>query len=257
MGFLDRLLGRVPSGQQRPTGGGGWGAAPAPDRRPAPTGGATGEDERALARYRYLLRTASPDQVEAVHAEAFARLTADQRRLLLEELARTAPAGERVASDQPADLARAATRAELRSPGYLESTLGRRGFGGGAFAGVGLGSSFAGSMLGTVAGFVVASAVADVLFDGFDSSPEAQDLAAGGTADTSADEADVQQAADTGTGSDTAAGGDGGWDAGAGAADGAAAGDAGGGWFGGDSGGGFSDFGGGGGDFGGGDMGGF
>ena len=32
-------------------------------------------DEQAIARYRYLLRTAPPEAIEQAHAEAFAQLT--------------------------------------------------------------------------------------------------------------------------------------------------------------------------------------
>ena len=91
-----------------------------------------GEDERAIARYRYLLRTAPPEELERVHAEAFSRLTPEQRAQVLAELSRDLPAGERPPTDDPASMARSATRAELRQPGYLEQTFSR-----GRFAGAG------------------------------------------------------------------------------------------------------------------------
>nr|WP_284286932.1 hypothetical protein [Angustibacter aerolatus] len=58
MGFLDRLLGREPRQQ------GGW-QPPAQQQvpqAPRPAGGPQGDDERAVARYRYLLRTAPPEE---------------------------------------------------------------------------------------------------------------------------------------------------------------------------------------------------
>lgn len=224
MGFLDRLLGREPQPQGRQQ----WGAPPPsgqPYDVPSPRGGASSEDERAIARYRYLLRTAQPEDIEKVHAEAFAQLSPEQRQMVLQRLTEDLPESERPRTDQPAELARSATRAEMRQPGYLQGAFGRGG------GGMGMGGMFAGSMLGTIAGFVVGSAIADAMLGGYESSPEAA------------------QAGDAGGD----AGGDGGGDTG-GDAGGDASGDAGGDIGGGDAGGGFGDFGGG--DFGG-DFGGF
>ena len=233
MGFLDRLLGRTPTEQYRQEAGWDTGrsirSAATPPRPPA------SEEERAVARYRYLLRTAPPEQLEALHAEAFATLTPEQRLQLLRELATASP-DEAGTSAEPAALARTATRAELRRPGTLQNTLSRGSFGGGT----GMGGMFAGSMMGTIAGVVIGSAIADTLFGGYAASPEAQD------------------AGDTGT--DAAGSGDSGSDAGdPGSEDASDAGyagdpsgtDAGGDWVAG------GDWGGGDGDFGGGDFGGF
>ena len=183
MGFLDRLLGREPQGQpgrgpqQYPP----QNAAPVTSPGPGRTEAGGGEDERAIARYRYLLRTAPPEALEQVHAEAFARLTPDQRAHVLAELSRDLPPGERPAGDDPQSLARTATRAELRQPGYLEQTfsrsrfggMGGMGMGGMGMGGVGMGGTILGSMMGTIAGVVVGSAIADALFDGYGDSPEA------------------------------------------------------------------------------------
>ena len=119
MGFLDRLLGRTPTEQQRQAPAAG---RPASSPTPPPPGAS--EDERAVARYRYLLRTAPPEQLEAMHAEAFAKLTPEQRQQVLRELTTAAP-GEAGTSSEPADLARAATRAEMRQPGTLQNTFSR------------------------------------------------------------------------------------------------------------------------------------
>lgn len=224
MGFLDKLLGREPLQQQRPQ-------QPQPPTGqpyavPAPRGGASSEDERAIARYKYLLRTAPPEDIERVHTEAFAKLSPEQRQMVLQRLNEDLPEGERPRSDQPADLARSATRAEMSRPGYLQGA-----FGGGRGGGMGMGGMIAGSMLGTIAGVVVGSALADMMLGGYDSSPEAQEAG-----DATADAGDTD---DTG---------DAGGDAGDGAGD---TGDAGGSDFGDFGGGGdFGDFGGGG-DFGG------
>ena len=177
MGLLDRLFGRRPRGydDRRDDDGHGYdpGAGraygydegPARSRHPA--------DEQAIERYRYLLRTAPPDQIEQAHAEAFAQLTPEQRRQVLGRLGEAVPAGERPASDDPRTLARAATRAELRQPGFMERTFGGPGrpgpgygggYGGGS-GGPGIGGMIGGSMLGTIGGLVIGTAVADALFD--------------------------------------------------------------------------------------------
>jgi hypothetical protein len=234
MGFLDRLLGRPPQEQQRQDAY-GRGPAPAYGSSPTPPRPGATEDERAVARYRYLLRTAPPEQLEAIHAEAFAKLTPEQRQQVLRDLTAAAPS-EAGSSSEPADLARAATRAEMRNPGTLQSTFSRGSSGGG----MGMGGTIAGSMMGTIAGVVVGSAIANTLFGGYDQSPEAQEAGDGG-GEAGGDTGDVS--GDAGhTGVD--AGGDPGY-----AADTSGGDAAGGDWGGG------GDFGGG--DFGGGDFGGF
>ena len=133
MGLLDRLFGRrsrpreqydPPRGYRSQEGRG----------RPQDL-----SDDQAVARYRYLLRTAPPEQIEQAHAEAFAQLTPDQRQQVLTQLAAGVPAAERPRSDDPQTLARVATRAELRQPGFLERTLGGPGYGGGYGPGYGRG----------------------------------------------------------------------------------------------------------------------
>lgn len=207
MGLLDRLLGRedrsaAPRQQQA------WNPEPG---RPQKT-----DDEAAIERYRYMLRTAPPDQVEQAHAEAFAKLTPEQRRQVLADLSAEVPPGERAQSDDPRSLARMATRAEMRQPGTMERTLGRSG------GGMGMGGMIAGGLLASVAGAFIGTAIADAMFD-FDDSGEGADSAGAG---------DTEAAADTGDagGDQTDAGGDHGGDHGGGDAGG---GDFGGGDFGG------------------------
>jgi hypothetical protein len=160
MGFLDRI----------------FGSNPAPHEQRAPVG--TSADDQAIARYRYLLRTAPPEAVEQAHTEAFAQLTPEQRAEVLRQLSAELPASERAGAPQHADpqaLARMATRAELRQPGFLERVFGARGFGPGGLApgGVGLGGMMAGTLLSSIAGTFIGSAIAHQFLDGFDSSPEA------------------------------------------------------------------------------------
>jgi hypothetical protein len=57
-------------------------------------------DEQAIERYRYMLKTAPPETIEQAHAEAFAQLTPEQRRLLLQKLAEGMPASERASAEQ-------------------------------------------------------------------------------------------------------------------------------------------------------------
>ena len=111
-------------------------------------------DEQALERYRYMLATAPPEDIERAHEEAFARLTPEQRRQALQALAGHVPETE-LRNDDPASLARAATRAEIRQPGTIERAWGSGG------AGFGLGSWF----LTTLAGSFIGTAIAQSFFD--------------------------------------------------------------------------------------------
>lgn len=161
MGFLDRMLGRTSVTPQTTT--------------PAPRSA----DEQAIARYRYLLRTAPPEAVEQAHAEAFARLTPEQRQQVLNELASELPPAERgqANSTDPQALARMATRAEIRQPGFLERSLGQRqGMGGG---GIGMGGMIAGSLLSSVAGAFIGTAIANQFLGGFDEHQASEDAAGG------------------------------------------------------------------------------
>ena len=229
MGLLDRLFGRRSSAHQeydRQQYG----------RPPAPAGrGEQLPDDQAIARYRYLLRTAPPEKIEQAHAEAFAQLSTDQRQQVLAQLAAAVPAGERPRTDDPETLARVATRAEMRQPGTLERALGGYGpgyggggygrggggYGGGGYGGPGMGSMIGGSLLGTIGGLVIGTAVADALFDtglgdgglfgGGDEEAYAEGYQDGAGADGSGD-----QGGDYGgdPNADFAGGADNGWDGG-------------------------------------------
>jgi hypothetical protein len=123
-----------------------------------------------------MLKTAPPEVIEQAHAEAFAQLTPEQRRRVLQELSNEAPAAERAsvmgAGDSPEQLARVATRSEIRQPGVLERIFGGVGGAPGA-AGPGLGTFFAGSFLSSMAGTVLGSMIAQNFFH---SNPEAGHL---------------------------------------------------------------------------------
>lgn len=112
------------------------------------------DDQQAIERYRYMLRTAPPDDIERAHEEAFERLTPEQRATVLRELTRQVPESEAAASDDPRSLARMATRAEMRQPGTMERTFG-------GMQGPGLGGMF----LSTLAGAFVGTAIAGAFFD--------------------------------------------------------------------------------------------
>lgn len=152
----------------------------------------TSAEEQAIARYRYLLRTAPPEAIEQAHAEAFARLTPEQRQRLLSELAADMPEAERNAAyrsgEAPGALARVATRTELREPGAMERAWNRMGSPRGA--GMGFGGMFAGSFLAGMAGTVLGTMVAQQFFT---QHPDASQLlggSAGGGHPASGDLAD-------------------------------------------------------------------
>ena len=204
MGFFDRLFGSSSDDNQQP-------------RAQAPRADSRTDDEIAVERYRYLLRTAPPETIEQVHQEAFSKLSDEQRDLLFQKLTENAPEGEQPRGRDAASLAQSATRSELRQPGTMERSMGAQGGQGG---GMGFAGMVGSSLLGTVAGYVIGSALVSSFL------PDA------GADATSADGAD-------------------GGDSSGGADDGGASADGGGDFGGGDYGGGF-----GGGDFGGGDFGG-
>ena len=148
---------------------------------PAATGS---NDEQALDRYRYMLATAPPEDIERAHEEAFARLTPEQRQQALQALAQHVPEGE-LRGDDPASLARAATRAEIRQPGTIERAWGSGG------AGFGLGSWF----MTTLAASFIGTAIAQSFFDNDPGSDAGDQASEGGD-----DGADGGETADAGSG---------------------------------------------------------
>ena len=143
-------------------------------------------DEQAIARYRYMLKTAPPETIEQAHAEAFAQLTPEQRRLALQKIAESVPPSERASVEQsganPQALARLATRAEIRQPGAMERMFGQGG-----------GASLGGVLLSSIAGTVIGSMIARQFFAG-------EGHGAGGAADAGeeAGSSDADQGMDGG-----------------------------------------------------------
>jgi hypothetical protein len=203
MGFFDRLFGgtteREPEAAPAPAAvAEPVAAAPAatdPRRTPqhaAAPGGTPGrdaqgrtDDDIAVERYQYLLRTAPPETIEKVHQEAFAKLSPEQREMLFARLSKNAPTGDAPRDSDPASLAVSATRSELRQPGTMERSMGGNGM---SFGGM-VGSS----LLGTVAGYVIGSALVGSLFpsDGAANEADASGDPGAESADSGADPADA------------------------------------------------------------------
>ena len=196
MGFLDKLFGHDEPQRQptQNTGAFGYGQ---PQQQPQPgqpnVNRPQNADEQAVARYRYMLQTAPPEDIERAHEESFSRLTPQQRQLLLQQLSQNVPANEaQDLRDDPRSLARAATRAEVRQPGFIERTFGGQNqgmqggygqqMGGGMMGGGmlgGMGGMIAGGLLSSMAGSFIGSSIANSFFShhgneqGFQSSPQA------------------------------------------------------------------------------------
>ena len=186
MGFITRLMGiESDADQQR--------APNTTNRVPGARAAEVDSEQQAFERYRYMLRTAPPETLEEAHAEAFAKLTSEQRRRLLAELAESAPVAEKGAiastsADDPRALARVATRAEVRQPGILERTMGSGALG------------FGTSLLSSFAMGFVGSMVAQSFFSALGGFAGAGDIADAGPGENGAeadhDEADLADAGD-------------------------------------------------------------
>jgi hypothetical protein len=187
MGFFDKLFGRKRE-QRAPEPHAGRQGFPQHGQAPQQL-----NDEQALARYRYMLQTAPPDQIEQAHAEAFAKLTPQQRALALQQLSQALPEGERRAysSDDPRTLARMATRAEMRQPGTIERSFG--GVGGMGMGGMSMGGMLAGSLMSSLAGAFIGTAIANQFFNDDPGFGDEQDF--GGEQDVTAEEGLAQDEA--------------------------------------------------------------
>ncbi len=115
----------------------------------------TGNTGDAVARYQYLLRTASPDQIEQAHQQAFAAMTPAERQEVLQALSKTS---EAPADASASSLARSATRLEEPQPGRLQNVLGS--------AQSAVGSSTGKTLLTSVAGGFIGSGIFSVLTGG-------------------------------------------------------------------------------------------
>lgn len=114
---------------------------------------AAAADALALDRYEKMLGSAPPAVVERVHADAFGRLSPEQRAAVYERLAVAASADERPADATPAALARSASRAEARRRGEVARMLGTDA------PGAALSSAVGAAILGAVAAYAASSAV--------------------------------------------------------------------------------------------------
>ncbi|PDW01549.1 hypothetical protein [Candidatus Viridilinea mediisalina] len=196
MGLFDFLFGRKPEHphQSAPHGRLSFGEGP------IRLGGhaARDENEIALERYRYMLRTAPPETIEQAHAEAFARLTPEQRAYVLQALASELPESERLstagADADPQRMARIATRAEMRTPGVMERTLAnhpaqaQQQVGGGMLSGMAgtLLMSFAAGFVGSMAANAFLSSMGDPFaaeMDALEEQPVFEEEFSGGIAD--------------------------------------------------------------------------
>jgi hypothetical protein len=119
------------------------------DRRTRPAAA----DSHALDRYEKMLGSAPPAVVEGVHADAFGRLSPEQRAAVYERLAEAASADERPADATPAALARSASRAEGRRRGEVARMLGTDA------PGAALSSAVGAAILGAVAAYAASSLV--------------------------------------------------------------------------------------------------
>src|SRR5829696_9787595 len=188
MRFFQRLFGREEEPREQPTTS--WSTHPGRgdgEYQPADA------DERAIERYRYMLKTAPPETIEQAHEEAFAKLTPAQRAQALRELAAATPEGERAASgggrDDPKSLARMATRAEMRQPGTIERTFGGMG------SGLGMGGMM-GGMGSTILASLAAGFVGSVVAQQFLGSVEDFGFGEGDTSEQSGDEEMYDNAGD-------------------------------------------------------------
>ena len=75
-----------------------------------------------VRQYRFLLRQAPPDAVEAAHAEALAQLPVGQRRLILAAVQQGLLAGQRLGPADTAQVARVLVLGERRSPNAFLSS---------------------------------------------------------------------------------------------------------------------------------------
>ncbi|MGU3409662.1 cation-transporting ATPase [Microbacterium sp. M1A1_1b] len=122
-------------------------------------------DKVALAKYDYLLRTASPDQLEQVHHDAFARLTPEQRQQVLQRMNAELPPHDRPADASAGGLARAMTRGEVARPGMARRVLGGAAVGAGAMALGGIAVAVAGGAVMSAAAGPVLAGAADLGLD--------------------------------------------------------------------------------------------
>lgn len=93
-------------------------------KRNSPQGAPASTSEDPVVRqYRYLLRTAPADALEAAHAEAIPLLSEAHQESLLGTLRRSLLVGDHLTSSDHVKIAHLVTNGERRSPGQLLSAL--------------------------------------------------------------------------------------------------------------------------------------
>ncbi|GAA1046483.1 hypothetical protein [Rothia amarae] len=111
----------------------------------------------SLNRYKYLLSTANPQEIEKAHEEAFASMSEEERSQVLLALSQS---GENAVSTSPTALAQSATRLEMKKPRTLTQVFSQ---------GLGSGGTILASL---VAGFIGSAAWSTVTGgDGFGGRP--------------------------------------------------------------------------------------
>jgi hypothetical protein len=79
-------------------------------------------EDQTVRQYRYLLRTAPLDALQAAHHDALDRLTADQRAAVLSAVQRGLVAGQRLSPSDTTAIARLVSLGERRDPrGFLDA----------------------------------------------------------------------------------------------------------------------------------------
>ena len=141
--------------------------------------GTAAQEAQDIARYKYVLRIASPQLLEQVHREAFEMLPGERLGPLYLKMCHDLPEEQRPRAMTPEEMARAAAAAQQNDHGYMLRALRRPGQGvseghevPGSADRPGV-SLYAGSVLGPFAAAVAASTAASEVLAGFEHSVEA------------------------------------------------------------------------------------
>jgi len=94
-----------------------------PARRPRHAPAIDRPEDQAVRQYRFLLRTAPRDALEAAHVEALSAIGAQHRETILRTVQIALVAGAHLRADDVGPLARLMTLGERRGPGVLTSSI--------------------------------------------------------------------------------------------------------------------------------------
>jgi hypothetical protein len=81
------------------------------------------EEDLLVRQYRYLLRTAPPDALEAAHTEALMAMTEEHRQWVLDTVRATFLVGDHLSVTEPGKIAHLVVNGERRSPSALLAAL--------------------------------------------------------------------------------------------------------------------------------------